>query len=361
MDRAERVRGAVLMQAYGDALGAPFEFSSERVDWIDRLHPYVGDVGPHGLWSVPSSPGTGTDDVRYAWVFIELACQIQRAPTAREVAQRFVEIYKDSAAFFPHYPQLARDQFSMWEGVSCGPLGLESPNYVGIPPDVLATRSVGLNYPTIAGMLALPFMGLLYVGDPERAYRAAYEAAFFDMAYAREATALLAASQSLALAGLGVREVIEHTLALDPLRLGGYFGRPFIVDNLPSLLQRARDKEGKDLAEFLSFELRHLSVFDPYRTLAIAFCALSAHADQPLRAMEVAVNQFESDGHGQWKRYADVDCYASITGGLVGALCGAGVLSDESIRQCVEGNERAYGFNLEDSAARFADVPVEVP
>jgi hypothetical protein len=45
----------------------------------------------------------------------------------------------------------------------------------------------------------------------------------------------------------------------------------------------------------------------------------------------------------------------------VGALCGAGVLSDESIRQCVEGNERAYGFNLEDSAARFADVPVEVP
>ena len=358
MDIVERIQGAVLMQAYGDALGAPFEFSSERVEWIDRLRPYVGSAGPHGLWSVPASPGTGTDDVRYAWVFMELACQVQRAPDAREIAQRFVEIYERPAAFFPRHAQLARNQFSIWEGVSSGYLGRESLNYLGISSDVLATRSVGLNYPTIAGMLALPFMGLLYAGEPERAYCAAYEAAFFDVAYAREATALLAASHSLALAGIEPCEIIERTLALDPLRLGGYFGRPFVVDNLPSLLRRAQGKQGVDLVEFLSFELRHFSAFDPYRALSTAFCALLAHGDVPIRALEVAVNQFELDSDGNWMRYADVDCYASITGGLVGALCGVGALPRDSILCCVDSNKQAYGFDIEDSVERFADLLV---
>ena len=114
-----------------------------------------------------------------------------------------------------------------------------------------------------------------------------------------------------------------------------------------------------DLAEFLSFELRHFSAFDPYRALSIAFCALLAHADEPIRALEVAVNQSELDSDGNWMRYADVDCYASITGGLVGALCGAGALPRESIVRCVDSNKRAYGFDIENSAARFADLSVK--
>ena len=86
----------------------------------------------------------------------------------------------------------------MWEGVCHGILGETSPSFPGIAPSILASRSIGLNYPTIAGMLVLPFMGFFYAGNPEAAYVAAYETAFFDVGYAREATALLAAAQSLA-------------------------------------------------------------------------------------------------------------------------------------------------------------------
>ncbi len=346
------------MLGLGDALGAPVEFSAERLGWINCLRPFTGSAGPHGPWVTPAPLGTGTDDVRYAWLFMELACRLQGMPTARQLARHFIEVYEDPDAFFPHNQALAREQFAMWEGVSCGYLGRESLQYPGVSPAALATRSVGLNYPTIAGMLALPLAGLLFVGQPERAYSAAYEAAFFDLAYAREATALLAAAQSLAADGVAPSDIVERTLALDPLQLGGYFGEPFVVANLPLLLQKARGKQGPQLAQWLAFELRHFHVFDPYRTLAIAFSALLAHCDDPLGALQVAVNQADLDGAGGWQRYADVDCYASIAGGLLGAVYGTDPVPSESARQVIESNRIVYGFDLEESAERFAALAV---
>lgn len=351
---AERVRGALWAQALGDALGAPFEFGSERVEWIDRLHPFTGRVGPHGPWLSPAPVGTGTDDVRYAWLFVALACRLKGMPTAAALAQHFIDLHDRPGDFFPGHPPLARAQFAMWEGVSRGYLGQSSPLYPGVSPGALATRSVGLNYPTIAGMLAMPFAGLLSIGQPERAYCAAYEAAFFDVGYAREATALLAAAQSLAVAGVAPGALVERVLALDPLQLGGYFGPPFVVGHLPSLLERAGGKRGAALAQFLSFELRHVGVFDPYRALAVAFCALLAHADEPLCALQVAANQADLDAEGHWRRYADIDCYGSIAGSLVGAVCGAAALPADAVQQVIDANRRVYGIDIEESAARFA-------
>ena len=170
---------------------------------------------------------------------------------------------------------------------------------------MLATRSIGLNYPTLAGLLVLPSAGLLFPGDPEGAYRAAYEADFFAVGYAREATALLAAAQ------------------------------------------------GAALAEFLSWYLRHFSVFDPFRALAIAFAALLSHPDDLSLALQVAANQGDLDEEGYWSRYADIDCYAGITGALVGACCGDNALPADVVEQVVAGNKAVYGFDLEETIARF--------
>ncbi len=353
-NRAERVRGAVWAQALGDALGAPFEFSAQRVEWIDRLQPFTGRVGPHGPWVSPAPAGTGTDDVRYAWLFMDLAHEVRGMPTAAALAQHLIDLHERPGDVFPNHAPLARAQFAMWEGVSRGYLGQPSPLYPGVSPSALATRSVGLNYPTIAGMLAMPFAGLLSIGQPERAYCAAYEAAFFDVGYAREATALLAAAQSLAAAGVAPGALVERVLALDPLQLGGYFGPPFVVEHLPPLLERARGKRGAALADYLSFELRHMGVFDPYRALAVAFCALLAHADEPLCALQVAANQGDLDAGGRWRRYADIDCYASITGSLIGAVCGAAELPSDVVQQVIDANRTVYGIDLEARAARFA-------
>lgn len=355
-----RIRGSVLAQALGDALGAPFEFAATAAveqrtgeKWLAGLYPFIGDKSPHGLWRDETPVGTGTDDVRYNYLFMELAVELRRMPVDRELARRLLDVYERPGDFFPGYNELARGQFEMWEGVSRGLLGEESPLYPGVAPAALATRSVGLNYPTMAGLLALPSVGLLFAGDPERAYRAAYAAAFFDVGYAREATALLAAGQALALVGREPQRLVKEMLALDPLCLGGYFGGPFIGEQLPLLLAKAAGKKGAELAALLSLALRHFSVFDPYRALAIACAALLAHADDPWQALLVAANQGDLDEQGRWRRYADIDCYAGITGALVGACCGDAALPVELLGQVVEANKAVYGFDLEQTIADF--------
>ena len=355
-----RIRGSVLAQAWGDALGAPFEFAppdavkkSTGEQWLERLHPFAGKKGPHGMWADQAPAGTGTDDTRYNYLFIELAVELGRMPMAREVARRLLDVYERPGDFFPGSAELAREQFELWEGVSRGCLGEESPRYRGVPPSVLATRSIGLNYPTLAGLLVLPSAGLLFPGDPEGAYRAAYEADFFAVGYAREATALLAAAQSAALADMSPPALVDAVLALDPLCLGGYFGDAFIRQKLPPLLARAAGKRAAELAEFLSWDLRHFSVFDPFRALAIAFAALLSHPGDLSLALQVAANQGDLDEEGHWSRYADIDCYAGITGALVGACCGDNALPADVVGQVVAGNKAVYGFDLEETIARF--------
>lgn len=362
LTRQDRIRGSVLGQALGDALGAPFEFAHPGApqaatgkEWIDRLCPFTGQSGPHGPWVSPTSPGTGTDDVRYNRLFIDLVVELGgRMPEDGELAQRLLDVYERPAEYFPGHEELARGQFEMWEGVSRGCLGQRSMVIPDVPPEILATRSVGLNYPTMAGLLVMPSAGLLFPDDPTAAYRAAYKTAYFDLAYAREATALFAAAQSLALSGAPPVELVESVLAMDPLRLGGYFGGPFIKENLPRLLVRAQGRQGQQLAAWLSQELRHFSVFDPYRALATSFCALLAHPDAPLLALQVAANQMDIGSDGGILRFADIDCYASITGALVGTVCGDVALPADMLDQVLVSNRSVYGIDLEDLSGNLA-------
>ena len=62
----DRIRGSVLGQALGDALGAPFEFAPPGAvreatgkDWIDGLFAFTGKPGPHGPGVTPVPAGTG--------------------------------------------------------------------------------------------------------------------------------------------------------------------------------------------------------------------------------------------------------------------------------------------------------------
>ena len=360
----DRIRGSVLGQALGDALGAPFEFAPPGAvreatgkDWIEGLCAFTGKPGPHGPWVSPAPAGTGTDDVRYNRLFIDMVVELGgRMPEDVELARLLLDVYERPGEYFQGFEELGRGQFEMFEGVSRGWLGQTSALLPGIPPAILATRSVGLNYPTMAGLLVMPSAGLLFPQDPEAAYRAAYAAAFFDVAYAREATAVFAAAQSLALAGAPAEETVEAALEMDPLQLGGYFGDPYIKDNMPALLARARGRQGRELAAWLTTELRHFSAFDPYRALAIVFASLLAHVDEPLMVLQVAVNHVDRDDDGAVRRYADIDCYAGIAGALVGTLFGDSALPADMLEQVIESNRAVYGIDLGEVARRLADL-----
>jgi len=359
-----RIRGCVLGAALGDAIGAPFEFRppGEQIcqdgsPWIDYVHAFTGDTGPHGVWQSPAPPGTGTDDTRYNWLFIELAAELQRMPSAEELAGRFLEVYERPASFFPKHPELAMSQFEAWEGVCRGRLGQRSSLHPGVPPEVLRDRSIGLNYPTLIGLITCTSAGLLFPGRPEEAYKAAFMTDFIDTGYARECVAILASAISMAVVGrTEVDDILHAALNLDPFALGGPFGGPFARDTLRVFMQAERDSSTpENLAESLSRELAGFHPFDPVRTLAIAFAAVTSAPSDAFTAILIAANQRAIDECGNPSRFLDIDCYAAVAGALSGAITGTAALPPAMLAQVVRSNKTVYGFDLSGSIDRLIE------
>jgi ADP-ribosylglycohydrolase len=367
----DRIRGCVLGAALGDAVGGPFEFGPlERVKevsggtWIDGLYPYLETTGPHGVWPCPPPDkglppaGTGTDDTRYDWLFLELALEAGHMPTGREVARRYIDLYEHPEAVFAGHADLTREMFAHWEGACRGHLGQSSAQYPGLTPELLRIRALGLNFPILSGLITLTCAGLLYPGQPERAYETALRSAFYDIGYAREAVGLLAAGVAMAIADeITPQALYDRLAAFDPLGLGGPFSAPYVQAHLAPLREvLVGPTSDRAMARALSDAFRHYHTFDPLRTLGTALLATVAAEGDPMRAICIAANQVGLDAAGTPTRYEDIDCYASIAGAIAGALSGASALPQEALAQVVEANVRVHGFDLEDTVARFCEA-----
>jgi ADP-ribosylglycohydrolase len=367
----DRIRGCVLGTVLGDAIGGPFEFGPlERVpkvtggDWIDGLYPYGLEMGaPHGVW-VPSPlkglgapAGTGTDDTRLNWLYLELAIKLGRAPSDCEMANRYLELYEQPERTFPGHAEMVRLEFEHWEPACCGLLGQQSERFPGLPPDVLLARALGLNFPILSGLIALTWVGLLYPGRPEAAYETAFRSAFYDIGYAREAVGLLAAAISLAAGDLvsGSSQVLyERLLEMDPLHLGSEWSAPYVLDHLPRY--RALIEPGRsdvETARALSVAFRYHHAFGAFRTLCVALLAVLAANGDPLRGILIAANHVGLDDQGQPTRYEDIDCYAGLAGAVAGALYGAAAFPDDMLALVQESNLAVYGIDLESGANRL--------
>jgi ADP-ribosylglycohydrolase len=371
-DLRSKIRGCVLGAALGDAIGGPFEFGPlERVPlltgdaWIDGLYPYVAATGPHGVWPLPTGQppdrgapppaGTGTDDTRYNWLFLELAAELGRMPGGHHLATRYLEIYANPEIVFPGHRERTRLQFEHWEGACRGYLNQTSDLYPGLSPDLLLARGLGLNFPVLSGLITLTSAGLLYPGEPVAAYRDAFRADFYDIGYAREAVALLAASLSIALAeDIEPDALFDRVVGLDPLGLGGPFSPPFVIAHLPELRPIVADPASdREAAQVLSRAFRTYHAFDPLRTFGVALLAVLAAKGDPLRSILIAVNHVGLDEAGQRTRYEDIDCYGCIAGAIAGALAGAEAFPEGILEQVTASNERVYGMDLDATIEGF--------
>jgi ADP-ribosylglycohydrolase len=365
-----KIRGCVLGMALGDAIGGPFEFGPlARVPaltggtWIDGLYPYKETTGPHGVWPCPPPhgglppAGTGTDDVRLNWLLLDLATDLGRMPTPHDLAKRYVEIYEHPEPIFPGHVELARQQFAHFEGACRGYLGQTSEQFPDLTPELLLARSLGLNFPILSGLFSLTIAGVLYPGQPVEAYRAAFLLAFFDIGYAREATALLAASIGTALGeDIAPKALFDRIVTLDPLHLGGEFSEPYVKAHLPRLYPLiAEARSDQETARVLSLAFRRDHPFDPVRTLGTALLSVIAADGDPLRAILIAVNHVGIDDAGQATRYEDIDCYGAIAGAIAGAISGAEAFPAEMLEQVVESNKAVYGIDLAASISRFCE------
>jgi ADP-ribosylglycohydrolase len=361
----DRTLGCIAGATIGDAIGGAFEFQvadfiMERIgaDWIDDMYSYEDvEPGPHFIWQKDAPAGTGTDDTRYNHAFIETVLRHGVGITSRDLATALIDRYEAAEKYYPDTPEMARGNFADWSGVCHGHLGRESPLHPGVPPQVLANTGLRMDFPTLVGMLMLASAGLLHIGDPEQAYRHAYLLDFMDIGYAREAVGLFAAIVSSLTAGKELRAALDEAIRLNPFDLGGIFGGPSMVENLPRAKTLARaSKDDRDLVQNLAgaFAMRH--PFDPVDHLSVAVAALYFTAGDARRSILIAANHRIIDEEGRLVRFRDNDCSAYFTGALVGSYCGLSGLPSDWVSKVVDSNRRLYGIDLIENAEKLFEV-----
>lgn len=371
-----RFLGCVVGSAIGDALGAPLElWDKERVaqhpqgtDWIEDLLPFVGrKKSPLGIWRDDPPRGTATDDTRLNQVFLEACVKYGSLLNSKLLAAEYVDRYVNRDRYFPGYHDLATRQFALFFAIACGVLEVDCPILPGVPAYALRSTAHGRDRPSLIGVYTMHLAGLLHPGDPEAAYRHAYELSYADIGYARDATALLAAIQAAALdENLSPRSAIRGALGLDPFRFGeGQSGSlaPWtprtMVERIGHFLDLAdRAQTDRDLVLMLSREVTGLARFDPIDAVGFPVaCCYRADGD-PRRAMLMAVNDRYLDDRGEFVGYRDIDCTGSIAGSLAGAMAGIEAFPPEWVSSVVQANREVYGFDVEASANQLYDAIV---
>src|SRR5262245_23677249 len=99
--------------------------------------------------------GVSTDDTRMSWLLLSLCAELGHAPDGRELAQRYLDVYANPAAYFPTQPELARENLGYFVDAASGVLGTPSPAHPQASPEALSSGALGLGMPTLLGMISL--------------------------------------------------------------------------------------------------------------------------------------------------------------------------------------------------------------
>jgi ADP-ribosylglycohydrolase len=366
VDREEvkdRVLGSVVGASIGDALGGAFEVARAEYilektgkDWIDDMWGYRRFFGPFGVW-VPNAPaGLGTDDTRMNHVFLETVVENAGTITSHRLAMAYIDRYLHPERYYPkEHEKLARGHFADFFGVSCGYLGMECPLYPGVPTYALRERSFGCRFPTLIGLLGLACSGTLYVNQPVVAYRKAFECAYFDVGYAREACGLLAAAVSMAVGGISdAGRILSRVARLDPFQFAtGRFGSTLksVVETASQLAKKA--KASLHLVQLLAAELAGKHKYDPIDTLTVCFAANLFADGDPRTAITIACNHRNVDEEGNLVKFRDNDCTGYVAGALAGAISGFKKLPAEWAAAVLKTNKEIYGLDIEKNVEEY--------
>ncbi|MCL4507702.1 MAG: ADP-ribosylglycohydrolase family protein [Chloroflexi bacterium] len=359
-DLYSRILGCMVGNSIGDAFGAVVEFfSAERMQktigslWLDDFLPYSPDfpTDPYGVWQVGPPRGAGTDDTRNNQIFAECVIRNRGFINSQLLAIEYIERYRDVDQLPPAHQALAERHYRWAYDWSCAYLGMRE-----MPPGepTLPILQAGNTFPMLAGLISLAFAGLLYCGEPERAYLKAMELAYNDIGYAKDATAMLAAMISAALGGADASEMIRAGLETDPHHFGENRVMGQWIKRVLGVAGAAADDRA--LVQALARELNPRHVFDTVDILGVPVAALAFTGGDPVRSITIAANNRDLDAQGQLVRLRDVDCSAGIAGALVGALHGIKAFPPDWVRDTLAANKAVYGIDIERNAQRFYDV-----
>jgi ADP-ribosylglycohydrolase len=367
-----KVMGCVVGATIGDTIGAVVEFADRETvrarlggkEWVDDMYPFPHpwQTHPLGIFSERPPRGTGTDDTRLNHAFIECVVKNNGMINPQLLAIEYINRYRRPERYYPKTPKLARQHMEFVYNRSCARLGMSG---VDESDDgFLWTYLNDINgVPTLAGLLHLPSAGLLSQDDPEGAYRRAIILNFFDIGYAADATAILAAVVSAALgdADRTACEVLDIGMNTNPFEIGQTDGTgrrmvgtdPMLPDapSVPKMIQAAQiAASDQEAMVALARICAPLHPFDPLEVLGVPLAVIRRADGDPVRSILMAANHRKVDEDGNLIAMRDVDCIAMVAGVIAGAINGIGAFPPEWVKAVTEANREVYDIDVEANA-----------
>lgn len=213
----DKVLGALVGSAIGDAMGASTEMWHRKdirlkYGYITGLTPAERVQSPEGTWENNLMAGATTDDTRWKYLMVNYLSTVQGVPTAKAFSNYITNYYQLLTEDLKD-PDIATntdlldekieklDWIKEWARVSMA--------YDQDPNLYLAAlnRFYGGEM-SCAGQLYTPIFGLI-AKNTEEAYALGYEHALFDIGYAKDISALLAAMVQMALRTQDINAILN--------------------------------------------------------------------------------------------------------------------------------------------------------
>ncbi|WP_233131675.1 ADP-ribosylglycohydrolase family protein [Robiginitalea sediminis] len=378
----DKVLGALVGSAIGDAMGASTEMW-HRTDirrtygYINNLTPAVRNQSPEGTWDHNLGAGATTDDTRWKALMSYYLEPAEQAWSAASFASHIVDFYgqavggidTEKAALDPDLLEAPLEQVDWireWARVA---LAYQQ----GPEPYHRARDRFYGGEMSCAGMLYTPVFGLVS-RDPLSAYELAFEHTLFDIGYARDISALLAAMTRTAVDTRNMDSILNTAVFTDPLR---YQDSRLVGRISLQTAQRARDQVRRALQMEPNFQgpvldslLRNIpegypgSPSDWVRQEAIYTLlekdqeAIPFHAGEIwqilIAGLEFGQGDFEKTMAFIVNYGRDNDTVAAVAGMILGASLGYEELPESTRETVLKVNREQLGIDLEAAARRIS-------
>lgn len=379
----DKVLGLLIGSAIGDAMGAPTEMWGRgdiQLDYgfVDGLDSMIRTPSAEGTWKYNLPAGGTTDDTRWKKLIVEYFIQSGADhPDPFSFARYIIDCYtqqiealKNTTGFDPEpYEQNLMKMAWLQEWALVAKPFVEN--------DLHAyARSLNKFYGgemTCAGMLYSPMLAAATPGDPEAAYKLAYELGIFDIGYARDMTALICAMTAAAFnEDLTPQAIINVNRYIDP---EGYFKSRLVGRSAYRFYQYARKiKSETDTMTVdqgmkipvIPRSMQHLETLE-YLRLSRAYEMLDqANQDVAFHPGEIFLItltaiifcdfNFEKTMAFIVNYGRDNDTVAAIAGAILGAYHGADKLPEKPSTQVLQVNKQELGIDLVELADQLTDM-----
>lgn len=229
MDKAtyhDKVLGALVGSAIGDAMGSPVEMWSaeaikDRYGFVDQFIPNARPASAEGPWKSNMMAGTGTDDTRWkqlmGYYFLSLSNrdEINDFGFANFIIEQYAALKQEIIELDGLHPNhLERSTrylqwMQEWVKVAEAYSSKDVRQYAQNLPKFYGGEM------SCAGMLYAPLIGILYPNAPNQAYQTAWDLSLFDLGYAKDLTALTAALAAASFDTLSSEELLSLHYEVD--------------------------------------------------------------------------------------------------------------------------------------------------